>query len=116
MFDFTCMYASENAAMVRQRNGHKLLVALVGDSLLEVRDKIQQTVISFFILLKFRCPLNLVSHFHLFLCGHIWSLNLWYLLPSPALLAHGHWHRPRFPGSHGLWLDGEELGSGKNPS
>lgn len=36
MFDFTCMYASENAAMVRQRNGHKLLVALVGDSLLEV--------------------------------------------------------------------------------
>uniref|UniRef100_A0A8D3AG46 F-actin monooxygenase n=1 Tax=Scophthalmus maximus TaxID=52904 RepID=A0A8D3AG46_SCOMX len=35
MFDFTCMYASENAAMVRQRNGHQLLVALVGDSLLE---------------------------------------------------------------------------------
>ncbi|XP_070828909.1 protein-methionine sulfoxide oxidase mical3a isoform X2 [Chaetodon trifascialis] len=35
MFDFTCMYASENAAMVRQRHGHKLLVALVGDSLLE---------------------------------------------------------------------------------
>lgn len=38
MFDFTCMYASENAAMVRRRNGHNLLVALVGDSLLEVRD------------------------------------------------------------------------------
>ncbi|KAM9815260.1 protein-methionine sulfoxide oxidase mical3a isoform 18-T19 [Syngnathus typhle] len=35
MFDFTCMYASESAAMVRQRHGHKLLVALVGDSLLE---------------------------------------------------------------------------------
>ncbi|XP_056273751.1 protein-methionine sulfoxide oxidase mical3a isoform X19 [Pseudoliparis swirei] len=35
MFDFTCMYASENAAMLRQRHGHKLLVALVGDSLLE---------------------------------------------------------------------------------
>ncbi|XP_029698173.1 protein-methionine sulfoxide oxidase mical3a isoform X6 [Takifugu rubripes] len=35
MFDFTCMYASENAAMVRQRQGHNLLVALVGDSLLE---------------------------------------------------------------------------------
>ncbi|KAJ8262449.1 hypothetical protein GJAV_G00166610 [Gymnothorax javanicus] len=35
MFDFTCMYASENAALVRQRNGHKLLLALVGDSLLE---------------------------------------------------------------------------------
>lgn len=39
MFDFTCMYASENAALVRQRNGHQLLVALVGDSLLEVREK-----------------------------------------------------------------------------
>ncbi|XP_039222245.1 F-actin-monooxygenase MICAL3 isoform X20 [Crotalus tigris] len=35
MFDFTCMYASENAAMVRELNGHQLLVALVGDSLLE---------------------------------------------------------------------------------
>lgn len=37
MFDFTCMYATENAALVRQRRGHQLLVALVGDSLLEVR-------------------------------------------------------------------------------
>ncbi len=37
MFDFTCMYASENAAMVRQRHGHQLLITLVGDSLLEVR-------------------------------------------------------------------------------
>ncbi|XP_026058052.1 F-actin-monooxygenase mical2b isoform X5 [Carassius auratus] len=35
MFDFTCMYASENAALVREKGGHQLLVALVGDSLLE---------------------------------------------------------------------------------
>ncbi|XP_053361383.1 F-actin-monooxygenase mical2b isoform X1 [Clarias gariepinus] len=35
MFDFTCMYASENAAVIREKNGHQLLVALVGDSLLE---------------------------------------------------------------------------------
>ncbi|KAJ8252036.1 hypothetical protein COCON_G00213480 [Conger conger] len=35
MFDFTCMYASENAALVRERFGHQLLVALMGDSLLE---------------------------------------------------------------------------------
>ncbi|KAM6943095.1 F-actin-monooxygenase MICAL2 isoform 5-T5 [Xenentodon cancila] len=35
MFDFTSMYASENAALVRERLGHQLLVALVGDSLLE---------------------------------------------------------------------------------
>lgn len=38
MFDFTNMYASENAALVRERFGHQLLVALVGDSLLEVRN------------------------------------------------------------------------------
>uniref|UniRef100_A0AAX7TEZ8 F-actin monooxygenase n=1 Tax=Astatotilapia calliptera TaxID=8154 RepID=A0AAX7TEZ8_ASTCA len=35
MFDFTCMYASENAALIREKHGHQLLVALVGDSLLE---------------------------------------------------------------------------------
>lgn len=44
MFDFTSMYASENAALVRERSGHQLLVALVGDSLLEVREaKADQT-------------------------------------------------------------------------
>uniref|UniRef100_A0A4W3H9M4 Molecule interacting with CasL protein 1 n=1 Tax=Callorhinchus milii TaxID=7868 RepID=A0A4W3H9M4_CALMI len=35
MFDFTCMYRSENAALVRERHGHRLLVALVGDCLVE---------------------------------------------------------------------------------
>ncbi|XP_056243788.1 F-actin-monooxygenase mical2b isoform X3 [Seriola aureovittata] len=35
MFDFTSMYASENAALLREKHGHQLLVALVGDSLLE---------------------------------------------------------------------------------
>nr|XP_061825780.1 F-actin-monooxygenase mical2b-like isoform X1 [Nerophis lumbriciformis] len=35
MFDFTSMYASENAALIREKHGHHLLVALVGDSLLE---------------------------------------------------------------------------------
>ncbi|XP_076011704.1 F-actin-monooxygenase MICAL2 isoform X2 [Genypterus blacodes] len=35
MFDFTSMHASENAALVRDRSGHQLLVSLVGDSLLE---------------------------------------------------------------------------------
>ncbi|XP_026167857.1 F-actin-monooxygenase mical2b isoform X6 [Mastacembelus armatus] len=35
MFDFTSMYASENAALIREKHGQQLLVALVGDSLLE---------------------------------------------------------------------------------
>ena len=36
MFDFTSMYASENAALLREKHGRQVLVALVGDSLLEV--------------------------------------------------------------------------------
>ncbi|XP_054719606.1 LOW QUALITY PROTEIN: protein-methionine sulfoxide oxidase mical3a-like [Uloborus diversus] len=35
MFDFTSMYAAENACRVVERRGHKLLQGLVGDSLLE---------------------------------------------------------------------------------
>ncbi|XP_012227464.2 uncharacterized protein Mical isoform X2 [Linepithema humile] len=35
MFDFTSMYAAENASRVLERHGHKLLMMLVGDSLLE---------------------------------------------------------------------------------
>ncbi|XP_074533430.1 F-actin-monooxygenase mical2b isoform X3 [Halichoeres trimaculatus] len=35
MFDFTSMYASENAALIREKHGCQLVVALVGDSLLE---------------------------------------------------------------------------------
>lgn len=36
MFDFTSMYAAENASRVVERRGHRLLMTLVGDSLLEV--------------------------------------------------------------------------------
>ncbi|XP_068170293.1 F-actin-monooxygenase mical2b-like isoform X4 [Antennarius striatus] len=35
MFDFTSMHASENATLIREKHGHQLVVALVGDSLLE---------------------------------------------------------------------------------
>ncbi|XP_053994798.1 F-actin-monooxygenase Mical isoform X2 [Hylaeus volcanicus] len=35
MFDFTSMYAAENASRILERRGHKLLMTLVGDSLLE---------------------------------------------------------------------------------
>lgn len=36
MFDFTSMFAAENACKMWERNGHKLLTGLVGDTLLEV--------------------------------------------------------------------------------
>jgi len=36
MFDFTSMYAAENACRVIERQGHRLIIALVGDTLLEV--------------------------------------------------------------------------------
>ena len=36
MFDFTSMFAAENASRIMDKNGHKLLMGLVGDSLLEV--------------------------------------------------------------------------------
>ncbi|XP_014469225.1 PREDICTED: protein-methionine sulfoxide oxidase Mical isoform X2 [Dinoponera quadriceps] len=35
MFDFTSMYAAENASRVLERHGHRLFMILVGDSLLE---------------------------------------------------------------------------------
>ncbi|KAG7472502.1 hypothetical protein MATL_G00109460 [Megalops atlanticus] len=35
MFDFTCMYRAENASLVKERQGKKLLVGLVGDCLVE---------------------------------------------------------------------------------
>ncbi|KAG5890928.1 hypothetical protein JTB14_019871 [Gonioctena quinquepunctata] len=35
MFDFTSMYAADNASKVLERHGHRLLMILVGDSLLE---------------------------------------------------------------------------------
>ena len=38
MFDFTSMFAAENASRFLVKNGHHLLMALVGDSLLEVRE------------------------------------------------------------------------------
>lgn len=36
MFDFTCMYRAENASLVKERRGKKLLMCLVGDCLVEV--------------------------------------------------------------------------------
>ena len=37
MFDFTSLFQAENSCRVVERMGHKLLMCLVGDSLLEVK-------------------------------------------------------------------------------
>ena len=44
MFDFTSLFQAENASRVVERMGHKLLMCLVGDSLLEVGSKILKHV------------------------------------------------------------------------
>ena len=36
LFDFTSLFASENAARIVERKGKRILLCLVGDSLLEV--------------------------------------------------------------------------------
>ena len=38
LFDFTSMYAADHAARILERNGKRLMLALVGDSILEVRN------------------------------------------------------------------------------
>ncbi len=40
LFDFTTMYASETSCRAIERKNHKLLLGLVGDSLLEVLVKL----------------------------------------------------------------------------
>lgn len=37
LFDFTSLFAAENAARIVERRGKRLLMCLVGDSLLEVK-------------------------------------------------------------------------------
>lgn len=36
LFDFTSLFASENAARIVERKGHKILLCVAGDSLTEV--------------------------------------------------------------------------------
>jgi hypothetical protein len=42
MFDFTCMHRAEHASLVRERRGKKLLMGLVGDSLVEVGPSVRK--------------------------------------------------------------------------
>jgi len=60
MFDFTSMYAAENASHVIQRNGHKLLLTLVGDSLLEVY---KNTIIIYKKNINYKIIILYFSHF-----------------------------------------------------
>lgn len=48
MFDFTCMHRSENASLVRERRGRKLLIALVGDCLVEVNSCSIKSIVEVF--------------------------------------------------------------------
>lgn len=45
VFDFTCMHRAENASLVKERRGKKLLMGLVGDCLVEVGGNILFLVI-----------------------------------------------------------------------
>jgi hypothetical protein len=42
MFDFTSLFHAVNASRIVERNGKQILMALVGDSLLEVNNQIRR--------------------------------------------------------------------------
>lgn len=88
VFDFTCMYRAENASLVRERRGRKLLTALVGDCLVEVGAS----------------PFTWKPPD----CGAVSPLAVF----PAALLAPGDRDRPGVPGCLRHGVDGEELGSG----
>ena len=44
VFDFTLMYMAEHSAKIFEKYGKKLLISLVGDSLVEVGDRLAQHV------------------------------------------------------------------------
>ena len=45
LFDFTSLFASENAARIIERKGKRILLCVAGDSLLEVRQKLNLAVV-----------------------------------------------------------------------
>ena len=45
LFDFTSLFASENAARIIERKGKKILLCVAGDSLLEVRRELKLAVV-----------------------------------------------------------------------
>ena len=74
MFDFTSMFAAENASRVIERRGHKLLMCLVGDSLLEVS---LPYLLSFIIILYYNHNNSntcLIAHCYCFSFWLVWVL------------------------------------------
>lgn len=102
MFDFSSMYASENAAMVRQRHGRQLLVMLVGDSLLEVRQEQLEEVLK----TRTRFLRADESKSEMFVVCCLFCL-------TSAFLADGHRRSSWFSGRSGFVLDDKELVSGQ---
>ena len=50
LFDFTSMFAASNSSYVKEKNGKQILLALVGDGLLEVNRYIIDTLHSLMIM------------------------------------------------------------------
>lgn len=61
MFDFTSMFAAEHSSRVMERNGHRLLIALAGDSLLEVGAGVLCFLVSWCSPFSLSGPLDLVA-------------------------------------------------------
>ena len=57
LFDFTSLFASENAARIIERKGKKILLCVAGDSLLEVRRELN---LAYTVIAKKFKDLNLV--------------------------------------------------------
>lgn len=65
VFDFTSLKKAEHAAKIVERKGHRLLMALVGDSLIEVSHDFIVNVSTFVIILylpSLRSPASLRHH------------------------------------------------------
>ena len=52
LFDFTSLFASENAARIVERKGHKILLCVAGDSLTEVSCILLYTYTTFIYILR----------------------------------------------------------------
>ena len=61
VFDFTSLKKAEHAARIVERKGHRLLMTLVGDSLIEVRFATLSTILFYFICTHQNLVLNSIN-------------------------------------------------------